>query len=375
MMDLHSIGGIAQADIRKFYDSIDLNLVCEWLLDNGCDCDLVGSIARLAVCPRVRLRVCDNMFEVGERHIGVYTGSRLAGALGRIPILDAFDKCKRDVTKALFVVGDHRVPVMCWIDNVYVVAASGQKAVDSIEQLGEQLRSTWRLDWKDGSKSLMLPKHSYESESVELPAGWLTVECLSVLGHQISNSGSIEDDFESAVRAAWRAFFANPASSLGKAGGQKRQWKLFQQTVVPAIAYRWSKWPPQRALMNKIDGVQANMLGALLNLPKNPLEGIDSYMCRRGRAARAIARKQGAWSSLWVERAKAWCHHLQRHVDSPAGMVMAWHNRDWLQKQRAEQLTRRKPKAGHLTILASWTATRKKSGQPSIRFEDGRAAF
>ena len=75
--------------------------------------------------------------------------------------------------------------------------------------------------WKEGSKSLMLPKHS--DENVELSAGWLPVECLSVLGHKVSNSGSIEEDFEEAVSAAWRAFFANPASNLGKVAGQKKQ--------------------------------------------------------------------------------------------------------------------------------------------------------
>ena len=182
-------------------------------------------------------------------------------------------------------------------------------------------------------------------------------------------------DFDAAIRAAWRAFFANPASDLAKAGGNKRQWRLFQQTVVPSLAYRWSKWPPQKSFMNRLDGVQSNMIAALSNIARNPCEGIDSYMCRRGRAARGIAKKQGVWSSSWLQCAKAWHNHLQRHPESPAGMVMSWHNKQWLQEQRAALLVKRRPKATGLSLFASWTGTRTSAGRPCVRFEEGCASF
>ena len=130
-----------------------------------------------------------------------------------------------------------------------------------------------------------------------------------------------------------------------------------------------------KGIMNMLDGIQANMIGALLTIAKNPCEGIDAYMCRRGRAARAIAKKQGVWSSSWLQRAKARQAHLQRHPESPAGMVMSWHNRKWLQERRASLLAVRKPRATSLSMFASWTGTRSRAGRPCIRFEEGCENF
>jgi len=372
MLDLRSVGGVAQADILKFYDSINLDLVCEWLTDEGCDCALIAAIARLAVLPRVSMQVCSVVFEVSTRKIGIYTGSRLAGALGRIPVLDAMHKCHKSLQNNLFQVGSRTVPVLCWVDNLYVVGCSAQRAIDSIETIGRALKDSWGLHLKPGSKSYLLPKHS--EECVTEPDGWAAVEHLAVLGHFVSNNCSIEVDVDKGIRSAWRAFFANPASDIAKTGGQKRQWKLFHSTVVPAIAYKWSMWPPQKHQEAKVDNTQSCMIAAMMNLPRNPCESIDAYLCRRGRAAKHLAKKQGVWSEEWRAKAKSWCAHLQRHPESPAGSVMAWHNQVWLQQQRAELLAKRNPRRNtSLSVLAGWTGTRTRAGQPSVRFEDGCA--
>ncbi len=184
--------------------------------------------------------------------------------------MDALFECKAKVSSAQFCVGANRVPVMCWIDNVYVVAKSGSEAMTTIDLIGEQLSARWNLEWKPGSKQYMLPKGSPEFVGVEpADSSWEAVECMSVLGHLISDNGSIEADFESGLRAAWRAFFANPGSKLGKVAGLPRQCKLFSMCVVPAFGFLFGKWPPQKAYLKKIDEAQANMLGSMLDINKN----------------------------------------------------------------------------------------------------------
>ena len=57
MLDSKSCGGIAQFDIQKYYDSIDIDLALSWLQGHGCPESLLSCIARLLLCPHVELEV------------------------------------------------------------------------------------------------------------------------------------------------------------------------------------------------------------------------------------------------------------------------------------------------------------------------------
>ena len=193
---------------------------------------------------------------------------------------------------------------------------------------------------------------------------------MPVLGHVVANDCSISRDFDVCSATTWRAFWSNPASKGGRAAGTQRQLKLFNRCVTNSIAHVWSRWPPQKAIEARLDQLQNSMMCTLLNMSRNPSETINSFMCRRGRAAKALSKRAGLWSVEWRKRADRWYRHLKRHPESPGGIVLAYHNFEWLREKRAEQLRRKNPKSLMYSLLAGWTDTRATRGKRPPRFEE-----
>ena len=230
------------------------------------------------------------------------------------------------------------------------------------------LESEWKLTAKSGSALIMLPKGS--TEDIDTSARWQLCEHMPVLGHLVSADCSIIAEFEAVARTAWRAFWANPASKGASKVGTDKQIRLFNSCVTNSIAHVWSRWPPQKAIEKDLDQLQNNMMSTLVAITRNPYENINSFMCRRGRAAKVLSKKAGLWSVEWKKRAEKWLSHLKRHPESPGGKVLAHHNIHWLREKRAELLKKRNPKSLKYSLLSGWTDSRVRQGRPSARFEE-----
>jgi hypothetical protein len=84
--------GIAKADIETFYDSLNMILVALWLQDHGlakADC---ARVVRLQLLPRLVLHIGGAKAIFKCRACGSLTGSRVAGALGRVPVEDTMSR-------------------------------------------------------------------------------------------------------------------------------------------------------------------------------------------------------------------------------------------------------------------------------------------
>ena len=123
--------------------------------------------------------------------------------------------------------------------------------------------------------------------------------------------------------------------------------------------------------MKKLDVQQSNMIAIILNTQRNPNENIDSFACRQGRLARKEAQRVGVWSSLWGAKASEWYGHLRRHLESPAGLALAFRDAKWLQGRRIKEQTRANRTRASLLGNAGWTATRVAGlGKPQPRWEE-----
>ena len=91
-LDLRSEGAIGQMDIRQFYDSLPMFLLLCWMIQNDVDLPTVFVCFRHQLFTTVLVSLPDTDFtaEIRNRAIGGLTGSRVAGALGRIPVEDMF---------------------------------------------------------------------------------------------------------------------------------------------------------------------------------------------------------------------------------------------------------------------------------------------
>ena len=86
-LDLHSAGAIVAADIKRYYDSIDMIRIAAWLRRRG-EAALAKALLLLYLAPRVHCSVGGVSFDIVRRTMGVITGVRSSVAIGRIPVPD-----------------------------------------------------------------------------------------------------------------------------------------------------------------------------------------------------------------------------------------------------------------------------------------------
>ena len=85
-LDSQSQAGVDQMDVEKFYDSIRLVLIVDWLLASGGSINLVGALLRHQLLQSFDVKIGNTSFELAGRSKGSLTGSSVAGICGRIPV-------------------------------------------------------------------------------------------------------------------------------------------------------------------------------------------------------------------------------------------------------------------------------------------------
>ena len=84
-LDDNSRGALSQGDIGQFYDNLPVLAIAQWLAERGAPDQLLEAVIQIQLCTRLFVIVGEAAAEIGVRVKGGLTGSRLAGALARIP--------------------------------------------------------------------------------------------------------------------------------------------------------------------------------------------------------------------------------------------------------------------------------------------------
>eukprot|EP00969_Alexandrium_andersonii_P340031 15031031-Alexandrium_andersonii.AAC.1 len=87
-----SLGCVGQADIHIFHNTVDVLKCARWLQQRGLPRELCAALVRLHTVPRVQVTAGSMVVQIGHRGRGCLTGTRSAGALGRIPPLDVISR-------------------------------------------------------------------------------------------------------------------------------------------------------------------------------------------------------------------------------------------------------------------------------------------
>ena len=368
-LDMKSKAAIATSDIRRFYDSIDLIKIASFLLRNGFDPGTVAACVRCQMLPCVSLLCLGLTTTVDHRASGALTGSRLAGALGHIPINDACMCCKTILEKGALHVADVKTIAFCsWIDNMYTFSNSTNVCVSMLEHIENHLASEWNLAIKLSSRAIMNCRGNIEPVADE--AKWPSVSVMNVLGHQIQNDGGIREDWNSTEARMWGAFWANSGNKQSRDLQPAKKALLIYRTVFACILWKISRWPFQKSIAGELDATQCKMLSFVLPCVMNPDEDIDTYCRRRSRLARNVANKVGLWSVMWCERVIAWSAHLKRaqNYHHPCNALINAHGNSWLQSMRSVFVTENSTKN---SVLAGRSGTRLNIGRPQVRWSDG----
>jgi hypothetical protein len=370
-LDNFGAAAVAQSDIEKYYDSLPMLRIIRWLTSRGVPAPLAACALRHQMCPTVVLKIGSSEVKIGGRTIGGMTGSRTAGFLGRIPVEAIIEDRLGHWKPYGFQTGSSPLCMCTWVDNLFSASESLSGAIYILEDFEKQLQQHWHMNIKQSSRCCMVSDGN--SDTPDDKDRWPLVDTFIVLGHAIQSNGSIRACWSRARSSMWKSFWANPGAAAADGLARDGKLALMSRAVLPQLSFRCSRWPPQRQIGSEVDKIQQKMTASLLRLPREPGEEADSYVKRRGRAARKICSERGLWSNHWFGRSLAWDEHLARprnFVSWPA-KLREYRGRQWLIEQRASFAPSVASRGSTASVFAGRTGTRSFPGKVQARWHDG----
>ena len=136
--DCGSPCAIAQADVRSFYDKIDLLLLSRWLLFHACPGWLVAAVLVMQLGCMIQFRFGEEVAALRQRCRGSLTGSRIAGICGQAIMRDVMRQCSR--LSVPYSLGGKSFGIAVWVDNMYAIGASARLACERLQVCESILR-------------------------------------------------------------------------------------------------------------------------------------------------------------------------------------------------------------------------------------------
>ena len=118
MLDSRSTGAIASAGTARFYDSIPLIRLCRALTSIGILPALVAVILLMHLVVSVEMAVLPSVASIAPRTVGVWTGSRVGNAAGRVPVELASRKRASFLRACAWKCDGTPIGLMTWADNL-----------------------------------------------------------------------------------------------------------------------------------------------------------------------------------------------------------------------------------------------------------------
>ena len=209
LLESGSKGAIAQADIARFYDNVDLLAVLSDLEAHGLDRATAKAVAGCQFLQQVSLRVLGTECHITDRCKATVTGSRVANACARWPVLQAMHHLAPSVhSYGVECNGPCSSNVVClftWIDNIYCIGRTQFRTVSCMQAFEEYMSTKWNLSIKPSSKLYMLPRGAWEEECFD--ESWSRVQHFPVLGHLVSDTGGIRQCWKTTQSNTWKAFW------------------------------------------------------------------------------------------------------------------------------------------------------------------------
>ena len=196
----------------------------------------------------------------------------------------------------------------------------------------------------------------------EIPVAWQLVNEFPVLGHIVAANGSCHPCFRNTQRSIWKAYFGNVAADAMRGSPVGLRLRLLDRVCKAPLAYRCSRWPPNKTLSLAVDRFQTKLVASTLRTQRLPGETAPDYVQRRNASAARTARHCGKWSSFWYARVLAWDAHIQRrHFPMQWSFdLLKFRGAQWLESRRQLDSLRR-------------PGCRKFAGQPTPRWHEGKA--
>ena len=341
-MDRRSTGGWATCDILQYYDNIDCIRCWNYLIAAGLPGATATAILRHQLFVQFSMRFAgrDAAVDLRARTRGTLTGSRTAGALGRIAVEDAFrSRWHAWQPWGLRINDTLTLTAASYVDNLMAVSTSPHRACTILDDAAAFLKAKWNLEIKPGSREVLIVANSaddFDGDAEVDDNGWRRRKHLRVLGMMVSSDATVREDVHQASRAMWRSFWMNSGSAHARRLSVAERLRLLDTCTTPVLDFRAARWPPNESVRKLMNAVQTRMYACIMRTPPYPDETREAFVRRRGRAAGREADRRGRWGDRVRDRAQAWLDHLLRHASGPswAALLLPWHGREWIRERR-----------------------------------------
>ena len=366
-LDSHGEAAVAQMDIKRYYDSIPTLRIFIFLAKASNNPAAAACLLRLHMCPIVALCFSNVCVNVTGRSIGVLTGTRTAGLVGRVPVEDIIHKRHHIWEEWCFRTDSSALALATYVDNIFSTGRSADDAVAILKDCELQLAHHWALVIGSDSKSFMAALGAQPPDDQTVEWAHHSGDTFEALGHILASNGSIQPCLSSTIGKMWRAFYGNFRRSIKQASTTEKL-KLLNRAVLPVASCRMSRWPYQKQAAKRLNSTQNRMVGIALNLKMQHGEDVASFVRRRNRISAQHSKAMGTWSGVWRKRVTDWNDHLNRdrNASSWAAKTLHYHGKHWLQEQRILHAI-----GEWGSMLAGRTCTRAFPGIVHKRWHDG----
>jgi len=268
---------------------------------------------------------------------------------------------------------DYCFALAIWVDNLYAFGVNAQNAVRILEDLEAVLAREWRLKFKPSSLAHMCCRGN-RSAPADV-ARWPRVDIMNILGHLVSDDGSITHDVSQTIRAMWRSFWKNPGSKRADKFDVPARISMLNRTVQPSFEWKCSRWPMQKTAAVALDSAQCQMIRIIWRVPRREGESIHEHNVRSKTIARNVSIYHGRWSLVWAQRCMSWEQHLNRAATRARHLwcadLLRWHDSAWLRQRRALFAISDSAFPRYRGLDGGNTGTRRLAVRPQKRYEDG----
>ena len=324
---------ISQQDIKQYYESLQPLKVANWIGSVMEKDALAATSLRMHTCPLVVLRSGGYEAAFKSRTGGTFTGSRSAGAVGRIPLLETVHSRMHFWFGFCFKAADKHFALATFVDNLVVPANTPVNASTIQRDIEEHLQRRWGLQLGADSKELVICK-GYQGPMSDLRE-WHVRDCMRILRHWLSSDGGCRRCVQETTAAVLRAFHANARAGL-KQARERVKLRFLDSCVLPIARSKWARWVSTQQIASQLDSMQPSMIAALMGIVPHCGEERDQFRARRHRKMSTLARQSGSSSTRWVVSIVSWAAHGHRGHDERCWSphVLKWRDNSWLLLQR-----------------------------------------
>ena len=342
-LDAGSIGAIVQEDVRSHYDTLSMPLILQWMKRHKFDPALIGAALRCQMMPEVVLQCQGAETSILGRATGGLTGSRVAGALARIPIEQTLCDVNAIAGNQGFAAGTLRLTFASYVDNLFVLGKDGAAAVLLADKFEEVLSAKWQQTIKPSSREIMVPRGALVG-AVNLRR-WKQVTTMKVLGMHVQDNAETNETWEATEQLALTIFFRRAHAGLTRFVSVARRIRVANTAIKPLLLFRCAASPLSETRLYNIEKLQRRLYLSVAGLKQNINEDKLEWQKRRSATISNLMESSGLWHSAVAEA----------HCKFAAHIVRSASRQEWpgiMQSLQDPEITRRR--FSGLRLLRRW---------------------